>query len=322
MKHTKKVTVILISMFIITQLIGLAVINAYSPKVKTIFNQTSGEFEEVQVSERLPYGMQPPELKPATSLSTIIIAFIIAIALVFLLTKFKAAWFLRIWFFVVVILAIGLTLNTLFFKVSYGAYIALAIAIPVAFFKVFKRNIIIHNATELLVYPGIAAVFAPILSIWTAIALLLLISFYDIWAVWKSGFMQKMAKFQINELKFFAGFFVPYADKKTREMLKKLKEKFTKKQIEKKLKSKKIKVNLAILGGGDVVFPIIVAGVVLRTFGWFPAIFISLGATLALLWLQVAAKKGKWYPAMPFITSGILFGFSAGMIISTIIATI
>ncbi len=133
------------------------------------------------------------------------------------------------------------------------------------------------------------------------------------WAVWKAGFMQKMAKFQINELKFFAGFFIPYADKKTREKLKQWK-KLSKKQQAKK----KIKVNLAILGGGDVVFPIIMAGVVLKTLGLIPALFVTLVATIALFWLQLAAKKGKWYPAMPFITAGCFFGLCAGLLVSLI----
>ena len=69
------------------------------------------------------------------------------------------------------------------------------------------KNLYIHNLTELLIYPGLAGVFVPLLSIWTMIFLLVLISVYDMWAVWHSGIMQKMAKYQINKLKIFSGFF-------------------------------------------------------------------------------------------------------------------
>ena len=290
-------------MFVVTQLIGLAVIHSYT-------------------EEELPYGMEPPEdIEPQFSLISIVIAFAMAIFLVLLLTKLRAAIFLRLWFFIVVIIALGITFNSLFvyFNIPYTAIIAVLVALPLAFFKIFKRHLIVHNLTELMIYPGIAAVFVPILNVWTIIVLLVAISIYDIYAVWHSGFMQKMAKFQINELKFFAGFFVPYMKKKDRIQLKQIKQKYKKQaSMEKALKKKKLKVNLAILGGGDVIFPIIAAGIFLQTFGLVSALFVTLGATTALLILFTSARKGKFYPAMPFISAGIF----AGMLVSWLVRMI
>jgi presenilin-like A22 family membrane protease len=120
------------------------------------------------------------------------------------------------------------------------------------------------------------------------------------WAVWKSGIMQKMAKYQMNELKIFSGFFIPYISKKVRMGLKGLSKS--------ELKKKKIKANVAILGGGDVVFPVITAGVMLKDFGLWPAIFVIIGAALGLSYLLFFAEKKKFYPAMPFITAGIFLG--------------
>ena len=301
MKHNIQITIILLVMFIVTQLIGLAVINAYSPRQEIIFNQTTGQYENVTITPQLPYGMQPPEISPTASLASIVIAMVIAIALIFLLTRIKAALFLRLWFFFVVIIALGITMNAVLFNfTAYSPYIALIIALPLAFFKIFKRSLLVHNITELMIYPGIATVFVPILNIWVIVVLLLLISVYDIYAVWHSKIMEKMAKFQINKLKIFTGFFVPYIDKKTRLALKQAKGK--------KGKGKKVKVNLAILGGGDVVFPLITAGVVLVSLGLIPALFISVFSTIALLLLFVYARKGKFYPAMPFLTAGCLLG--------------
>ncbi len=298
MKHTWKITAVLLIMFIVTQLIGLAVIDAYT-------------------REQLPYGMEPPEIKTEREywgmLPMILIAFVIAIALFFLLTRIKLNVILRYWFFIVVILAIGITLNSLFsyLSISYSLTIATIISLPLAFFKIFKRNMLVHNITELMIYPGIAAVFVPILNVWTIIILLILISAYDIYAVWHSGFMQKMAKFQINELKFFAGFFVPYLGKKERKRIKTLKQKYKKKQIpEKVLKKKRIKVSLAILGGGDVIFPIIAAGIFLKRFGLYPSLIVTACASLALLFLFIIARRGKFYPAMPFLSGGIFIGMA------------
>ena len=131
------------------------------------------------------------------------------------------------------------------------------------------------------------------------------------WAVWKSGIMQKMAKYQINKLKIFSGFFVPYLSKQMRTKIKGWKK--TMKKTE--LKKKKIKINIAILGGGDIIFPIITAGVMLKTLGLGSAILVILGATLGLGYLFFFSEKKKFYPAMPFITGGILVGIALSYLI-------
>ncbi|MEK6792386.1 MAG: presenilin family intramembrane aspartyl protease, partial [Nanoarchaeota archaeon] len=152
-------------------------------------------------------------------------------------------------------------------------------------------------------YPGIATVFIPILNVWSMVILLVIISLYDMWAVWHVGFMQKMAKFQIQKLKLFSGFFVPYVRKEDRLLIKNVRAS-SKSNKQKENSLKKVKVNLAILGGGDVVFPIILAGIVLRTLGMWQAVTISVGATIALAYLFYKSEKGKFYPAMPFISAG------------------
>jgi len=277
MKHNIKITTILLLMFIFTQIIGLVVISIYQGKI-------------------LPYGMQPPEMKPEVSFSSIIISIFLAVSLVFLLMKIKANWIIRIWFFSVVAIALGLTFNAFFQKfLPNAAAFALAVGIILSYLKIFKRNIIIHNATELFIYPGIASVFVPMLGVWSISILLVLISLYDIYAVWHSGIMQKMAKFQIRELRLFAGFFVPYMSKKQLEQAKKSKQ-------------KKVKVSLAILGGGDVVFPIMAAGVMLIAYGWIAALLVSSFAAIGLLYLFIKAEKGEFYPAMPFISAGCFAG--------------
>jgi len=303
MKHTAKITLILISMFFITQLIGIYVASIYLPEIKQVINQTTGEVTNSTVYN-LPYGLDPPaDIKPQESLISIVIALIIAVCLMLLLMKLKVDNFLRLWFTVVVILGIAIAINALIIKIPNAAIIAVIVAIPLGILKIFHRNMFVHNATELLIYPGIATVFIPILNVWAVVVLLIIISIYDMYAVWHAGFMQKMAKYQIQKLKLFSGFFVPYIKKEDRLLLKQAKEKGK--------KMKKIKISLAILGGGDVVFPILLAGVVLRTFNsvWL-ALAISIGATIALAFLFYKSEKGKFYPAMPFISIGCLIALA------------
>ena len=288
-------------MFLVTQFIGISVVNHY-----------------ILADQPLPYGLEPPDVPPGDIqlnfqfLVTLVISFAIAIFLIFLLMNIKSIWFMRAWFFVVASLAVGITLNvpaSMYFSKITGLIIASVVAISLAYVKVYKRDIIIHNATELLIYPGIAAIFVSILNIWTTILLLLLISAYDIWAVWHSGVMQKMAKFQMEKVKVLGGFLIPYASPATRAKIDKIRAKYKGRIPEKVAKRQNLRVSLAILGGGDVIFPIIAAGVFLKTFqSMVGAIIVIAFATLALAYLFFVAEKRKFYPAMPYLTTGIFIG--------------
>ena len=146
-------------MFVVTQLIGLYAINFYSSD-----------------GSKIPYGMDNRGVDTAQGvqfslLQSIIISFVIAILIVFLLMKINSIWFMRAWFFVVITLALGITLNiaTVQLNLVYPSIFAIILAIFLAYLKVFKRNIIVHNVTELLIYPGIAAIFVAMLNIWTTI---------------------------------------------------------------------------------------------------------------------------------------------------------
>jgi presenilin-like A22 family membrane protease len=285
MKHNKKVTIIILAMFLITQFIGLGIVNHY-----------------LQPENTLPYGMDNSELQDQTyggNLVSIIFAFVIAIFLVFILAKVKAKFIMKIWFLLVTILALGISFTALLPKSAYASLIAAVIALPLAIWKIYGKGFLIHNLTELLIYPGIAAVFVPLLNITGIIILLVIISLYDAWAVWKSKIMQKMAKFQIDEIGVFGGFYLPYASKKQKARIKKLRK------AKKDLSKTKMKINVAILGGGDIIFPIITSGIVFKVWGFWPAVFTIFGALLGLGYLLIFSEKKKFYPAMPFISAGI-----------------
>ncbi len=316
MKHNLKITMILLSMFVLAQLLGLFIVSVYQSQ-----------------ENKLPFNMEPPpefdeEKDSIKFLPSILIAFIFAITLFFILTKINAEKFIKIWFFLVTTLAMGIALKAFYLFVSKDYFIIFSvfskpitlsiisiiffsIALFFAYLKIFKRYILIHNITELLIYPGIAAVFISILGVLGIIILLFLISLYDIWAVWHSNFMQKMANYQMNTLKIFGGFLLPHVRKKEKLKIRKIREQYkskSDKEIEKQFKKAKIKISLAILGGGDVVFPIIAAGIFYRLMGLTSALIITLFATLSLLLLLILSRKNKYYPAMPFLSIGIYLG--------------
>ena len=198
-------------------------------------------------------------------------------------------------------------------KVILAELIAVPSAAILTFYKIIKRNFLIHNLTELFVYSGIAVIFLPLLNVLVASLLLVAISIYDAIAVWKTKSMIKLAKFQIEHLKLFAGFFIPYLDDKEKAKLIKIQKQQAKLSVKRKkgkIKQKQIKLRYqaAALGGGDVAFPLMFIGTIFLAYGFLNAVLAILTTTIALAVLLFKAEKGKFYPAMPFLSVGCFLG--------------
>ena len=255
-----QITSLLILFFLLAQVIGLFVIQSY--------------YKE----ETLPLSLERPVLEEDTSYWYLLVAIGIGTVLALVLAKFKAMKLWRVWFFISVVLTL---------TIAFAAFMPDELAFGLAFIfgalKIFRPNPIIHNATELFIYAGLAGLFVPLLGLKSIVILLLVISLYDVIAVWKTRHMVSMAKFQTKS-KIFAGLHLKY--RKGRE---------------------------AILGGGDIGFPLMFAGVVLKL-GWYHALFVVGFTTLALALLFFYSQKGKFYPAMPFLTIGCFAGFLLSLI--------
>lgn len=277
MKHDLSITVTIVLLFLTSHFIGLFIIKHYLP-----------------AEENLPLGIQKPKLKEETSYIPIFLTIIIATVIALILIRLGALRIWKTWYFLSILLTLLIA-----FAAFTPEIIALVMAFVFSLIKIFKPNIIIHNFTEVFIYGGLAAIFVPILSIFSIIVLLLLISVYDVIAVWKTKHMVSMAKFQTKS-KMFAGIFIPYGKKQVIEQYK---------NKNNKISNERTIHRQAILGGGDIAFPLIFSGVMLKNFGFLPALITSFTAALALLFLFSIAKKKKFYPAMPFITAGSLVGY-------------
>ena len=98
--------------------------------------------------------------------------------------------------------------------------------------------------------------------------------------------MIKLAKFQ-TKIRLFAGLMIPYGKNK-----------------------------IAILGGGDMGFSLLFAGVAFKMYGWIASIII-ITTTIALGILLVKSDKNKYYPAMPFLSAGAFIGYLIVYLISS-----
>ncbi len=289
MKHTLKVTLILLLIFFLTQAVGLITISKYVDIEKT------SETGKTHINSD-KYLISPPEMDEQYSWLYITVAIAIGTSIALLIVYFDLMILWKIWFFLSIYLTLilGFFPYVEFFTARFAVIATLSIALIFTILKLFLPNKIIYNFTEIFIYSGIAALLVPILNLFSIVILLTLISFYDYWAVFKTKHMVKLAKFQ-SKSKLFAGLQVSYDQKK----------------ISKKI-SKKVKTEpkTAILGGGDVAFPLLFAGVVLKVTGsFFQASLISIFAGLALLAMFLYAGKDKYYPAMPLLTLGSLVGY-------------
>ena len=304
MKHTLKVSIIIVVAFLLSQIIGLAIVNRYVDVEKT------AETGEIEV-KALPYDLPRPAVKGGSSaIITIISAILIGTILVFLIMRFGEILWWKIWFFMAVSVCLLFA-----FKAFIPSFFASVLAVILAGFKIFKPNIYVHNITELFTYGGLAALIVPLFgnvekSILWAFALLLIISLYDIIAVWKSKHMIKLAKFQTKS-KVFAGMLIPY------KMPKHIKKPA-------KVKLKKVAIKTAILGGGDMGFPLFFSGIVMQNLAlsnlnkgivnflgvaYLKVLVIPVFVAIALLLLLIKSRKNKFYPAMPFLSLGCVVGY-------------
>ncbi len=308
MKHDMKVTFFLILLFFTAQTVGLFLLNQSIESINTGENGTI----EVKYSEPIT---GRPDIKDEASFSYILFMIFIGTALLLLLIKFRLFKVWKIWFFLAVWGALAIS-----FSVIIPETIALILGIILAYLKLFRPNIFIHNLTEVFMYGGIAIMISPLFTVFWGTMLLIAISVYDAIAVWKLKHMITLATAQAEE-KMFAGLLIPYKkqDEHTDEL--KIKEKKPIKSeikisIPKGLKEEGVKS--AILGGGDIAFPLIFAGTIMtwliqtgvtKELAFLQSLIITFFSGVALFLLLVKGKKDKFYPAMPFITAGCLIGY-------------
>ena len=287
MKHAWPIVIGMLMLFFLSQVVGLYIVYKYVDTEKTL---ATGEVQW----QALPFGQERPEVEPNYSYVPIVIA--IAAGTIFALLLVKFSWYIvwRLWFFFAVWYTVAIALVPIV-RWPIGAAV---FGLGLALYKLYGRDVLVKNVTEVFIYAGIAVILVPILNILSAMILLVLISIYDAWAVWKSGHMIVLAKAQAK-LRVFAGLQIPYV----------MPEKVRVSTHPTKFREKKT-LKTAILGGGDIAFSLLFAGTIMSRFGFFEALIIPICTTIALFFLFALGQKNKFYPAMPFLTTACFIGYA------------
>ncbi|MBT3721039.1 hypothetical protein HN789_06445 [archaeon] len=328
MKHTLKVTLFLLVIFFTAQIVGLFLVS------ETIYPQMDDKGEIATDNTGnivIEYDLDSePPFETSGNLTYLVVMIFVGTALVLLMNRFKLFKVWKAWFYIAIFGALFLALKRIMPDLP-----AMIISIILAYLKVFKPNVFVHNISEIFIYGGIATVLYRWFTVPFAIAMLVIISVYDMIAVWKLKHMITLATAQADQ-KMFAGILLPYNKAKSKQKKSKKKSKLklpkfkTKKllaPIPKKIQATQ-KVRSAILGGGDVAFPLVFAAAIMNDMiikagpysshlafivakqnAFFISIIISIFAAIALFLLFLKSEKGKFYPAMPFISAGCIVGY-------------
>src|SRR3989344_1618514 len=213
MKHSLKITLLLLLIFVLAQINGLFVVDYYIDIKESALAGRTVVHEEKYAEANLT---APVVENESTSFVYIFLALLMGTAFVLLLMKFKQGNFWKVWFFLSVVVTLVISLNTWIFRLfaSFGSStllfgVTIFIASLFAYYKVFRQNVFIHNISEVFIYGGLAALLVPIMNMTSIVIVLILVALYDMYAVWKSKHMIAMAQFQ-TEQKVFAGLFIPY----------------------------------------------------------------------------------------------------------------
>jgi len=286
MKYDFKTMFILVSLFLISQIIGLGILYK---DMEVKIGPTGAQ--EIMHTETV---LGPrPEIQGFETFVWLISATAISTVMVLIIVWLKKVNWWKSLFFISVFLTIALALGTLM-----DPTFAFLLAFIIAVWKIYRPNAIIHNVAQVLMFSGIAVLLVPLFDLIWIVVLLIVISLYDVYAVYKSKHMVKMALFQVKS-KLFAGISLP---------LKKVKK-----------GRRKRKVKAAIIGGGDVAFPLLFAGVVMENLiklglaieiAFLKTLIIPIIVSLTLIVLFLKGGEGKFYPGMPFLTAGCLIAYA------------
>lgn len=229
----------------------------------------------------LPLNIERPNINPDWSWMYLATSIIVGTLGILVIIYFKWENIAKIWFIFSVFVTLFLVIGSFI-----DVYIAAIIAAIFAILKIYKTKIWINNLVEVIMYPGLAILIYSILNIYSVMILFTIIAIYDYVAVRKTKHMIKMADF-FKGNKMFPGIIIP-----------------------------KNKNEFAILGGGDIAFPMLFNAVIVKMYGWQAGMISILPIALSLLFLFVISKKGTYYPAIPYLFAGCLISLGVMQIVA------
>lgn len=233
------------------------------------------------------------------SAGEIIFFLIFLVAFVYFISRFSHKS--RLFFRVVLGIAIFAGSQTVFSLIFKEGIISTVVAFLLVFLILKAKIVWLHNLGIVLALAGIGGILGLSLAPLSVIFLLLILSFYDIIAVYKTGHMVRMAQDMIKSRAIF-GLVLPQNISGWGESLENVQpgEQFM------------------ILGSGDIVMPLILVASVIGVHDLLSGLVVLLFSLLGLFltyYLFVTQKKRRPMAALPPIAAASIIGYLVSLIL-------
>jgi presenilin-like A22 family membrane protease len=222
-----------------------------------------------------------------------LIIFVSIIAIFLIVTRFKPIARIVLWVFLSIIIFSGTQIIISVFA-PYPWNLIGGLIVLLIFLLI--KNVLVHDLGIILALAGVGAVLGSSITPSFAIIALIILSFYDIIAVYKTHHMVRMAEGMVQTGAIF-GFIIPSELKS-----------FTVKRSEAKTQ---IGEQFMVLGSGDIGLPIIfIASLMRQSLGEaiIVALFALIGVSLTHF-LFVNQRKRQAMAALPPIATSMLIGY-------------
>lgn len=199
------------------------------------------------------------------------------------------------------------------FMFAWGIFIVLGLSIPILIASLvslagglmwyLRPKVWLHNLLMMVALASVGALFGLLLSPWTTVSLMLVISVYDILSV-RFGYMLWMVK-KLSESETLPAFIIPRRISIWNLNL-------TGAGLKRLLEDESAEREFLILGGGDIAFPLLLVVSVFFIYGFTSSIIVAAFSLLGLIstfMIHLFFLKGKPMPALPPVTLVSLIGF-------------
>jgi len=190
--------------------------------------------------------------------------------------------------------------SLIFFEVWLGEPIALTLLLFLAFLWIKMPNIFIHDLLMIFGMAGLSSYLGLGLTPEVVAILLVIFSVYDVIAVYKTKHMVRMAK-EMTEAGALPGLFLPSKAS----------------ELNTPLEKTSLGGKFLILGGGDIVFPLLFSISALQN-GIIQSVIVAIFALLGLLfsfWIFFQQKERQAIPALPPIALFSIIGYLFSLLI-------
>lgn len=236
------------------------------------------------------------EMSTSGSLTLMLAVPVVGIVML-LLYKYNAKLLIKLWMLSALFLTTLLFYNSFFpFPVSLAGS-----AITLVLYRKLKdwrlKNICLTTS-----FAGAGALFGIMLNIMFASLFLIFLSIYDLIAVFYTKQMISLVKHGMST-DTFLGFQYPKPNHRVN-----LSQQEADSSQGSEPEAKEKGTTPGILGGGDVIIPLLFSVTVFKTYGWLAALLTTSFAALGLFLLFYKSEEGKFYPAIPAVAGGCFLG--------------